>query len=824
MDDLRFAIRRLSKQPGATVVSILALAVSIGAAAATWSLLSAVLLHPLPVHDPERLVVAGLRVTTGRDAGALRTGFIYPYFPHLRDSGIFERVAAEWSPPLALLVSTRALPAQTRVSFVSHDYFDVLGIRIPSGRSFTTRDDGRGAPPVAVLTDRYWRLAFDSSPDAIGRTITVAGQSATIIGVAAPGFRGLNLAAAPDLYLPLQTIGAVGGPMTNYFAEAGHASSPTAGVSIVGRFAKETSRAQADARLAVLTHPPASSAARPGSPVPPAFGLVDVNTYAVPAPARAGMTQFITLLASTVALLLLIGSGTVGMLMLVRTEARREEFAMCVALGASRGRLARGVGIEGALLAIGGSLLAIPVARWLFDGGKTFQLPGGVDIGLLELSIDMRVVAAAAGAAVAATLLITLVAGILGLSADVNDALRSGSGSTRPVARRRTRGALVTAQVAIAMVLVVGAGLFARSLIAALSLNPAFATARIVTTDISLAQYGYDAPRARGFFDELIGRLGGNPAIAAVALSESQGGMTPAGSLVIDGSRRQFPSMVSFTAVDDRYFDAIGVRVTEGRDFTADDRQASPRVAIVSASFGRMMSPGGSPLGLRMAMPRSQVGKPADLVEVVGVVPDIITNVSVAEPLAMYFPLSQQAGGTSRTVTMLATVDADAARRESMTAIRQIDRAVSPGPMLTMEERIGRQMSAQHFGAVVLGALSVIAVLLTSLGTYVLAESMAVLRMREMGIRAALGARRSQLAAIVLAETGRLIGAGLLGGLLLAWLGAGTIRALLFRVAPLDPIAIGGAASLVFTLGLVVTVRPALRAAYVDLARVLKED
>lgn len=824
MDDLRFAIRRLSKQPGATLVSILALAFSIGASAATWSLLSAVLLHPLPVHEPDRLVVAGLRITTGRDAGSLRTGFIYPYYPHLRDSGIFERVAAEWSPPLGLLVGTGTLPTQTRVAFVSHDYFDVLGIRIPAGRSFTTTDDRRGAPSVAVLTDRYWRLAFDSSPDAIGRTITVAGKSATIIGVAAPGFRGLSLAVAPELYLPLQTIAGVGSTMTNYFAEPGHSSSPTAGVSIVGRLAKATSCAQADARLAVLPHPPESPATRPGSSAPPAFGVVGVNTHAIPAPARAGMTQFITLLASTVALLLLIGSGTVGMLMLVRTEARREEFAMCVALGASRGRLARGVGIEGALLAIGGALLAIPVARWLFDGGKTFQLPGGVDIGLLELSIDMRVVAAAAGAAAAATLLITLVAGILGFSADVGDALRSGSGSTQPIGRRRTRAVLVAGQVAIAMVLLVGAGLFARSLIAALSLNPAFATARIITIDLSLTQYGYDASRARAFFDELAGRLRSNPAIAAVALSDSQGGMTPAGSLVIDGLRRQFPSMVSFTAVDDRYFDAIGVRVIEGRDFTADDRETSPRVAIVSESFGRMMSDGGSPLGQRITMLVTRAGRPPELAEVVGVVPDIITNVTVAEPLVVYLPLSQQPAGTSRTVTMLAAADADAARRESMTAIREIDRALSPGPMLTMDERIGRQMSAQRFGVVVLGTLSVIAVLLTLLGTYVLAESMTVLRMRELGIRAALGARRTQLATMVLAETGRLIGAGLLAGLLLAWLGASTIRAFLFRVAPLDPIAISGAATLVFTLALVVSVRPALRAAHVDLGRVLKEN
>ena len=490
------------------------------------------------------------------------------------------------------------------------------------------------------------------------------------------------------------------------------------------------------------------------------------------------------LLASIVALLLLIGSGT----------------------------------------RVGGAVLAIPIARWLFNGGKTFQLPGGVDISLLELSIDIRVVAAAAAAAVAATLLITLVAGIVGFSANVGDALRSGSGSTRPVARQRARSALVTGQVAIAMVLLVGAGLFARSLIAALSLNPAFDTARIVTIDLSLTQHGYDAPRALAFFDELIGRLDGNPAIAAVALSDSQGGMTPAGSLAIDGLRRQFPSLVSFTALDNRYFDAIGVRVIEGRDFTADDRETSPHVAIVSESFGRMMSSGRSPIGQRMVMPRNRAGRPPEIVEVVGVVPDIITNVSVAEPLAMYFPLSQQPGATSRTVTMLAATDADAARRESMTAIRLIDRAVLPGPMLTMDERIGGQMSSQRFGVVVLGALSVVAVLLTLLGTYVLAESMTVLRMREMGIRAALGARRTQLATIVLAETGRLIGGGVAAGLLLAWLGANTIRAFLFKVAPLDPIAVGGAATLILTLALVVSVRPAMRAAQVDLGRVLKEN
>lgn len=325
------------------------------------------------------------------------------------------------------------------------------------------------------------------------------------------------------------------------------------------------------------------------------------------------------------------------------------------------------------------------------------------------------------------------------------------------------------------------------------------------------------------FFDDLLGRLSGNPAIASIALSSEQGGMTSSGSLTIDGLRRQFPSMVAFTAVDDRYFGTIGIKLIEGRGFTVDDRETSPRITIVSESFGRMMAEGGSPIGQRITSPRNRVGPP-DVIEVVGVVPDIVTNVTVAEPLVMYFPLSQQPGGTFRTVTMLAAPDAGSARREAMAALRQIDGAVSAGPMFTMAERMGRQMSAQRFGALVLGALGIIALLLTVLGTYVAAESMAALRIREMGIRTALGARGGQLAAMVLAETGRLVGLGLIAGLALAWMGANTIRAFLFRVAPLDPIALGGAAALILTLALVVSVRPALRAARVDLGRVLKEN
>lgn len=825
MDDIRLAFRRLVKHPGATIASIVTLAVSIGAAAATWTLLDAVLLHPLPVRDADRLFVIGQREGT-RASHA----FNYHYFPHFRDAGIFERVVAEWVSATSLLVATDGLPEPTPVTFVSHDYFDVLGIPIPIGRGFNEADDTIGAPPVALLTHRYWQRAFESAPDVLGRTLRVGGKPVTIVGVIDRGYRGLSLTSAPDIVFPFHVIKDLGSEHTNYFAEPvgpGLAmSSPTAGVGIIGKLAADMTPQQAADRLTALGIPPAVLA---GRPIPanvklPERILTNVTTAAIPEVAREGMTQFSTLLTGTVGMLLLIGCGAVGMRLLVRTEARREEFAMCLALGASRVRLALGVGIEGALLALAGAALALPVALWLFAGARGFQLPGRVPIALLDLSLDARTVALAVGTAVLASVLIALIAGAFGFTANLSDALRSRAGATPRAGRRRTRAVLVAAQVAVALVLLAGAGLFARSLTAALSLNPGFDAARLLSTGVNLFQHNYTPERANAFFDELDRRIAGNPTVAMHALSVPMGGMGARGLLTVDGVPRAFPSTVPYIAIDDSYFPTMGLSIVRGRNFSADDRESSQRVTIVSESFGRMLASGGDPLGMRITMPFWRPPAPPDVMEVVGVVPDVITNVTVLEPLVMYFPLAQHPAGPSRALTLRPSGDADAARREVAALVRQIDPAVTPAPILSMEDQLGRQMGAQQFGAAVLGALGVIAVLLTVLGTYVLAESMAVLRMREMGIRAALGATRRQLAAIVLAETGRLTGFGLAAGLLVAWLSRGLIESFLFQVEPFDPVTIGTVCALILTAALLVSVRPALRAARVDLGSVLKSE
>ena len=813
--EVRLACRRLAKRPGASLASIVTLGCAIGAAAATWSLLSTVLLRPVAVDDPDRLMVVGARYLSrdGTPDRRLSVAHIFPIYPTVRDSDVFDQVAAGGM--LQLLVGTDALPQSRAVYFASHSFFETLGVRLAMGRGFRPEDDRVGAPLTAVVSDRLWRATLRGDREALGSTISVSGKPAVVVGVVPPAFRGLDLVQPPDLYLPLHTVIDVGDPYTNFFADGSRRESPTAWVTVLGRLRRDSSASGVAAHLNTL------SAARGRT-----FELVDVNTASIPEAARAGMAQFSRLLGITVGLLLLIGCLTVGMLVLIRSEARRDEFAMCLALGASRGRLAAGIALEGAMLAIAGAALAAPIAWWLLVGIRAFQLPGGVNIEPLELAIDVRVWLAAAVGAGLASLLIALTAGVFGFSARTGDVLRARAGATPRLTRRRTRAALVAAQVAVALVLLAGAGLFGRSLAAALRLNPGFDTTRLASVSVNLGQYGYSAPRAGTFFEDLRTRLAANPTIRAVSATNPMGGMTPSGKIVVDDVPRQFPSLVAYTAVDSTYFSTMGMRILRGRDFSPDDVPGAPPVVIVSESFGRLLANGGDPLGHRIKESSSRPGQPPAVAEVVGVVPDLVTNVTVLEPLVKYYPLAQQPADRfpSRTFVIRAADDATVAARETLSAIKQLDPAVTPSPMLTMEERIARQMGPQQFGVLVLGTLAGIAVLLTFAGTYVLAESMAAVRRREVGIRAALGASRTQLGALVFSETVTLVGIGLVAGLFLTWLGAGTIRAFLFQVEPLDPITLITVAAGILTVALAASLRPALRTAGVDLVRVLRDE
>jgi predicted permease len=669
----------------------------------------------------------------------------------------------------------------------SGNFFDLLGIHAALGRGLTKADASNGSS-VAVLSDRFWRRQLSGDPAVVGRTLSINQRTVTVVGVMPRQFRGIELGRSPDIYLPMNP------------------ASPITWVTFVGRLREGTTLAQTVTQLRAAPQPAEWR-------FNPTFDCIPLQTAAIPEVSRAGMARFTQLLGAAVGLLLLIGTLTVGMLLLVRTEARRDEFAMCLALGATPARLAAGVAIEGMTLALTGSALGIAVSWWLLAGVRAYQLPGGVDIDLLNLSIDQRALAAAAVAAIVGGIVIALVAGVFGFSANVADTLRSRSGVTARLTRRRTRAALVAAQIAVALVLLSGAGLFARSVKEALHINPGFDTAHTLTGWVS-----YPQEREAEFLAGLRERLSVNPAIQALSFTYPQGGMTVAGTLAVDGIDRRFPTFVAFNFVDERYFTAMGIHILNGRDFTDEDRATAPRVAIVSESLGRFVGNGGDPLGRRI-----QDLSPTTTIQVVGVAPDVITRVSALEPLTMYMPIAQARKPRDRDLVVKAADPASAAR-EITAAVKAGDPSARVSPMLTMDERIAEQMSAQNFGIVIMSALGGIAALLTALGIYVLAESMAVLRIREMGIRAALGATGRQLGAMVLAETARLVGLGIGAGVVISWAGTDLIRSLLFRVQPLDPATIGGVAVVITAIAMLVTMKPALRAARVDLARVLRDE
>jgi predicted permease len=812
-DDLRYAGRRLRKQPLTSLVSIATLAFAIGAAAATWSLISSVMLHPLQVTDPDRVYAVGYRRTPTATSSS---AFNYPTAQVIRNSA--PMTLAAWgsiNAPTPLLVQTTGEPRSRSVRFTTANFLDLLGLKPALGRYFTDEEDRLGEPFVVVLSERLWRRDFNSDRTVLGRTIQIRDQPARIIGVAPVGFRGLEVRGAPDFFMPLHTIDRVQ-PHKRLYSDM----PPVHWVKLVGRLPDGMTPAQAEGRFNAL------NVQFPGSTPEMKFVLTDVETAALSDSSRADLRKFATMLGATVALLLIIGSLTVGMLLLMRTEARGTEFALCLALGASRLRLGAGVAIEGLILATAAVVLALPVSQLVFSGISVFQLPGEIRVDLLDLRLDGRVLAGAAAAAAGAVILIAGIASLFAVRRDHGDVLRAQAGATARVTRRRSRMALVTAQVAVTLVLVSGAGLFARSVVRALSLNPGIDTSKVLWGDgPDLIPYGYDQARSAAFLKEFKARLESHPAVASVGFAEAKQGFSV---IQVGAQRVKMPSFLGLVGVDDRYMATIGLPVLAGRAFDGGDLGRAPRVAMVSASLAKALSESGNVLGLRVAQPAERGAPPVELSEIVGIVADVRMPGSL-QPMKLYLPSTQYSapvypGSGGPDIVVRTTGDIDATAAAVRETIQAMDPLVRPAPLSTIDTRILEGMGPQRFGMTVMGALGAIALFLSVLGTYVIAESMAVLRRREMGIRAALGARGSQLGRLLLSDTFRLVGAGLLLGFGLTWLGANTIRAFLFQVEPFDPLVTIGVAAMIVVLALAVSLRPALSAARLDLSKILRED
>jgi predicted permease len=808
--DARRALRRLRSRPLASIGAVVTLGCAIAAAVGTWSVVDAVLLHPLALEDPSGLAAL---VMSSKESPSARLNLSYHQYVAIRDAAVFTSTAAGGAQS-GVDVDVDGTARPRTACCVSYDYFDALGVRLPIGRTFSQEEDAEGVPLVAVLSYRFWASDFSADPHVVGRTVAIRKQKVVVIGVAPRAFRGLDLARVPDLYLPLHAIEAAGAGMINPLQKPG--DSPSAWIGIVGRFKPGMSAADALARI---------NAAVPSS-VRAAWSLADLNTTALPAASRADITRFTRMLAGAVGLLLLIGCLAVGMLLLLQTEARRVEFAMCLALGATRWRLARSIALEGASLALAGAGLALPLTYLLFDSVRAFELPGRITLDGLDLGVDGRALAVAAIGAALATLVVAGQAGAFGFAANVADALRSRAGATPRVTGRRGRAVLVITQVAVATALVSGAGLFVRSLGQALELNAGYDTSRLVTGRVDPA--GVDPPvrQAAPFFSDLRETLLVRPSIRSVAFTTDQGGMGPGGRLTIDDGQRRMPSFTLFLGVDDRYFRTIGLSMLDGRDFDRSDVDGAPLVGIVSASLARFIAADGRAVGHRIAEFWHRMGQPPNRVEIVGVVPDVITSVRALRPLVLYRPIAQVPAGPSlaRNVVIRGNARASLVVRDVLDALRPVDSRVSTMTFRSLDDRLLEQLAPQQLSLRVFAALGVTSVVLALLGIAVLAESMAHVRRREMAIRAAMGATSAQLTGSMLGETLKLVCAGLGVGLALSWGAAGTIRSLLYRVEPLDPLTLSVVGAWMLILAVVVSLPTTIGVRRVDLLSVLRDE
>jgi|HubBroStandDraft_1064217.scaffolds.fasta_scaffold01284_11 predicted permease len=804
--DLRYAWRVLARSPAFLAVAVLSLALSIGANTAIFSFLNAVLLKALPVPEPHRLAI----VTRHNDQyGWDTSAFNYPMYRELaRRMRAFSGVLAYWPMPVNLTAGNQA----ERISgeLVSGSYFRVLGVRPAIGRLLTDDDDGaEGGHAVCVIGYRLWQERFGGDPRVLSMPILLNAKPFQIVGVSQPGFEGAALQSRHDVQVPMS--------MTELFMGEKRDTRGWSWMQIVARLAPGVSRTRATAELqAVGTQLDAAKLVPGIGPGANLWKLAD-GSQGVDWQ-RGQLRDPVLVLMAAVALLLVIACANMGSLLLARAARRRPEIAMRLALGAARGRIASQLLAESLLLAgIGGAagwLLSLAMTRllaaWLAAGS-----PGVV----FRIAPDARVLVFTVAVSLCACLLYGLLPAVQSSRAELLDALKSkpAGGFDRPWARR----VLVAAQVALSVVLLLGAGLLARTLRNLQTVDLGFRTERVLMLTVNPAMSGYNEGAARTFLSDLrqrIRRIPGVESVTAASQALLTGDMFAANVHVQGHAPHGEEPNHFFNLVSPDYFRTLGTPLLFGRDFTEADRKGSPPVAIVNQRFATHYWPSGSPLGQHFRW-----GGGID-VEIVGVVADAhYQNVRDPAPVTAYLPLAQR---PFEQVTLMARTGGNPTRL--MPLVREQVRALDPKlPVIRMTTLAGQRdadLSRERVLGFLSGLFSLLALLLACIGIYGITAYSVAARTHEVGIRLAMGARRSHVLGLFVREGVLLVALGVAIGVPIALAATRVLASLLFGLPPRDPVTFVACTALLALAGAAASLIPATRAAAQDPARALRHE
>jgi predicted permease len=806
--DLRFGLRMWVRAPGLTALLILTLALGIGANTAIFSLVDAVLFRPLPVRDPDHL----LRLFTVAEHFS---GWSYPGYRDLVDKTDSFQALAAYADATATNIAREGRPAERVMgALVSGSFFGVTGVVPAVGRLIAPADDrAPGSDAVVVLGHALWQRSFGSDPAVVGQAIRLNGQPFTVIGVAPRGFFGCSLESFPDLWVPISMAGAAA---PNWSSLKPLERRGFTWLDLVGRLRPGVTAAAARAELETLV---VTSAEGPGQgPAIRGVRIEQAGTVAFGADAdTATRARLVSrLLLGVVVLVLLLACADAAGLLLVRAERRGREIAVRRALGASTGRIVRQLLVESVMVAVLAAGAGLLFAAWTVDLARALAPRG------LPIPLD-----AVAGLGQGRILLFTLTVGLVsGLAfglmpalhaarARLIPALKGQAGGPLGIRRRLTaRDLLVGAQVALAAVLLVGAGLLLRTLALASAIDPGFATDHRLVASVALGQQGYNRERGAAFWPRLLDEARAIPGVRAAALAnrvpvQSEGMAT---SVEPEGypTTREAEPVVPLIIATPGYFSTLEVPIVRGRDFLLADSESTPPVVIVNEAFVREFWRDSDPLERRI-MNLGPAGA-----AVVGVVRDTkIQSLREEVQPAVFVPLSQF---YLPTMTLLLETDGDprASLPALKAAIGRLDEGLPVFGAETLHDRLRAALSQERLLASLLAMFAVIAVVLAATGLYGVTRYAAELRTREFGIRSALGASRRQILALAVRGTAAVATVGVAAGLLGAAAVSGLFRGLFFGVAPLDPLTFGTIALVLSAIALAAAAIAARRATRVD--------
>ncbi len=809
--DLRSAVAQLRRAPAHAAAVVITIALGVGATTAMFSVVDAVLLRPLPLRDPEAVVVV-----TPEIAGVPRGGSPGLLAGWGARSRQLRAIAGLETRDVTLVQGELA----ERVSALAVDgaFFSVLGMAAERGRTLTPSDDRPGAPAVAVLGDGLWRRAFAADPNVVGRTVRLDGVARSVVGVLPPAFDGVS--GARDVVVPLALAPAQRENFTPY-------------LTLVARLAPGATPATAARELDRIT-----------AELPPRAAVDGVRPLAHVVPLgreqTAAVRRPLLLMLGALAAVLLLACANAATLVLVRGVGRAREMAVRAALGASRGRLVRQLVAEQVVLGALGTAGAAGVAA-----GATRALVAAVPADVPRVaaaSLDARALAFTAALGLLATGLCGLAPALAQRRLDVRGALQGGARGATDRRGDRARRALVGVEVALAVVLLAGAGLLLRSSAALGRVRPGFDLAHVLTARLALPTRDYpNVPDAVRQFGAVLDAARAQPGVASAALvsrvplggSLTSVDVAPVGAPFTRGTK--LTAGLRITSAD--YFRSIGIPLLAGRDLRATDGATSAAVVVVNATFARRIgaaTPAGA-VGRRVQSDNAAfadgAGRPGAL-EIVGVVGDVRDGGPRAEAAPEFYAPLGQVGDepwdywVGREMVLVARTrgPAAAAAPALRRAVASVDARVPLYDVRTTEARVGAALAVEHFSTRLLVTLGALGLVLAAVGIHGVVAYTASQRAREVGIRLALGSTPGRAVSLVVRQCAGPVLAGTVVGGLVALVAGRAAAGLLFEVSPLDPVSVGGAVALLGVAGVAAACGPAWRTARVDPAGAMRPE